>query len=82
MGGLYLGENLMENYEYKEVQNQPPNTYHIWAHLITWSKNQFTLFIHVVKEAWQLGRQTVGSVSWFVKQTLAVTSAMESKYRW
>lgn len=56
-----------------------PNAYHIWAHLRTWSKNQFTLFIHVVKEAGQLVRQRVGSGCRFIKQTLAVTSAVESR---
>jgi hypothetical protein len=56
-----------------------PNTYHIWAHLRTWSKNQFTLFIHVVKKSWQLGRQRVGSGLGFIKQTLAIPSAMGSR---
>ena len=55
------------------------DTYHIWAHLSTWSKNQFTLFIHVVEEAWQLMRQRIGSVFRFVKQTFAVTSAVGSR---
>lgn len=48
--------------------------HHIWAHLRTLSKDQFTLFIHVVKEAWQLGRQSVGSGFGFIQQTLAMTS--------
>ena len=56
-----------------------PHTYHIRTHLRTRSKNQFTLFIHVVKEARQLGRQRVASGFRFIKQTLTVTSAMESR---
>lgn len=56
------------------IAPEPSTLHHIRAHLRAWSKNQFTLFIHVVKDAWQLDRQRVGSGFRFIKQTLAITS--------
>lgn len=68
--------------DHKQVQNHQlraettPNTYHIGAHLRAWPKNQFTLFIHVVEKARQLGRQRIGPGCRFIQQALSVPSAM------
>lgn len=87
---LFLGNWFRERLQQENVtmnksrvnsggQKTTPNTYHVRAHLRTWPKNQFTLFIHVVEEAWELGRQRVGSGFRFIQQTLAIPSATGSR---
>lgn len=59
------------------LDSHTDSTYHIRAHLCSWPKYQFTLFIDIVYPSRQLLRETVWPRNGLVKQALTISCAIK-----
>lgn len=62
---------------YDSLDLHAGSTYHIRAHLCSWPKYQFTLFIDIVYPSRQLLREAVRPGNGFVQQALTISCAIK-----
>lgn len=63
--------------QHDSLDSHTDSTHHIRAHLCSWPKYQFTLFIDVVYPSRQLLRETVRPRNGLVKQALTISCAIK-----